>query len=195
MAFLTHYFIKTFRTNEQIKVPTIRLIDSEGDQKGIMGTDKARRLAEDKGLDLVEVSPNAHPPVCRIMDYGKHLYKQKKIEQAHKKMQKQTEVKGIRISLRTGDHDLKTKVNQAQRFLKDRNLVKVSLVFRGREVTHSDMGRQKLESFQEMLEDIAEVDTPIKRQGNNLMMILAPKKDIKKILKEKAEKKKEDKDE
>lgn len=141
-----------------------------------MGTDKARKLAQESGLDLVEVSPNAHPPVCRIMDYGKHLYKQKKIEQTHKKMQKQTEVKGIRVSLRTGDHDLRTKVRQAEKFLKDRNLVKVSLVFRGREVTHSDLGQQKLEQIIEMLDNIAEVDTPIKRQGNNLMMILSPRK-------------------
>lgn len=144
-----------------------------------MGTDKARKMAQEAGLDLVEVSPNAHPPVCRIMDYGKHLYKQKKVEQAHKKMQKQTEVKGIRVSLRTGDHDLQTKVKQAERFLKDRNMVKVSLVFRGREVTHSDLGQKKLEQIIELLDNIAEVDTPIKRQGNNLMMILSPRKNPK----------------
>jgi len=141
-----------------------------------MGTEKARRLAETATLDLVEVSPNAHPPVCRIMDYGKYLYKQKKIDQNHRKMQKQTEVKGIRISLRTGQHDLETKAKQAEKFLKDRNLVKVSLVFRGREIIHGDLGQAKLEQFQELLEEVADVDTAIKKQGNNLMMILAPKK-------------------
>jgi len=141
-----------------------------------MGTEKAKRLAESLTLDLVEVSPNAHPPVCKIMDFGKYLYKQKKIDQNHRKMQKQTEVKGIRISLRTGDHDLKTKARQAEKFFKDRNLVKVSLVFRGREITHGDFGRKKLEQFQTLLEEVADVDTPIKKQGNNLMMILAPKK-------------------
>ena len=170
------FAIKKFKINDQIKSPTVRLIDADAEQRGIMGTEKARQLAKASELDLVEVSPNAHPPVCRIMDYGKHMYKQKKIDQNHRKMQKQTEVKGIRVSLRTGTHDLETKAKQAQKFFKDRNLVKVSLVFRGREIIHGDIGREKLVQFQEMLSDVADVDTPIKKQGNNLMMILAPKK-------------------
>ncbi len=141
-----------------------------------MGLEKAKQLAKEAGLDLVEVSPQTHPPVCKIMDYGKHLYKQKKQDQAQRKSQKQTEVKSIRVSLRTGEHDIETKVRQAEKFLKERNLVKISLIFRGREVTHSELGFEKLKVMIERLEEVAEVDTPPKRQGNNLMMILAPKK-------------------
>ncbi len=141
-----------------------------------MGTDKARQLATEQTLDLVEVSPQAHPPVCRIMDYGKHIYKQKKIDQAHKASQKQTEVKTIRLSLRTDDHDLQTKVKQAERFLKARNLVKISLIFKGREITHADLGAAQMEKFITALADIASIDTPPKRQGNNMMAILSPKK-------------------
>src|SRR6056300_544576 len=105
-----------------------------------MGTDKARSLAKAAGLDLVEVSPNTNPPVCKIMDYGKHLYKKKKADQAHKKAQKQTEVKGVRITLRISDHDLKTKIRQAEKFLAQKNLVKISLMFKGRELAHVGLG-------------------------------------------------------
>lgn len=141
-----------------------------------MGTDKARQLAKEQQLDLVEVSPQAHPPVCRIMDYGKHLYKQKKLDQTQKKAQKQTEVKTIRLTIRTDAHDLQTKAKQAERFLKEKHLVKISLIFKGREITHFDLGQQKLEKFIEILSEVSSVDTPPKRQGNNLMAILAPKK-------------------
>lgn len=166
--------IKQFRINHAIKSPTIRLIDSDGDQKGIMGLDKAKGLAKDQNLDLVEVSPQAHPPVCRIMDYGKHLYKQKKIDQAHKKSQKQNEVKTVRLTIRTDLHDLQTKAKMAERFLNDKHLVKISLIFKGREITHFELGEEKLNQFIEMLSEVATVDTPPKRQGNHLMAILAP---------------------
>jgi translation initiation factor IF-3 len=168
--------IKHFRINNEIKSATIRLIDGNDDQKGIMGLEKAKQLAKEQKLDLVEVSPQAHPPVCKIMDYGKHLYKQKKLDQNQKKAQKQTEVKTVRISIRTDSHDMQTKVKMAERFLKEKNLVKISLIFKGREITHFELGQQKLEKFIEMLEEIATVDTPPKRQGNNLMAIIAPKK-------------------
>lgn len=133
-------------------------------------------MAAEVGQDLVEVSPTAHPPVCKIMDYGKHLYKQKKQDQAQKKAQKQTEVKVIRIGIRTESHDLNVKIKRAEKFLKSRNLVKISLIFKGREAAHPELGFEKLEKFRESLEEIADVDTAPKRQGNNLMMILAPKK-------------------
>lgn len=133
-------------------------------------------MAAEVGQDLVEVSPTAHPPVCKIMDYGKHLYKQKKQDQAQKKAQKQTEVKVIRIGIRTEEHDLNVKIKRAEKFLNARNLVKISLIFKGREAAHPELGYDKLKKFQESLEEIADVDTPPKRQGNNLMMILAPKK-------------------
>lgn len=141
-----------------------------------MGLEKAKQLAKDQKLDLVEVSPQAHPPVCRIQDYGKQVYKQKKLDQAQKKSQKQTEVKTVRITIRTDSHDLQTKAKQAERFLKDKHLVKISLIFKGREITHFELGQQKLEKFIEILSEVSTVDTQPKRQGNNLMAILAPKK-------------------
>ena len=141
-----------------------------------MGTDKARSMAKAAGLDLVEVSPNANPPVCKIMDYGKHLYKKKKADQAHRKAQKQTEVKGVRITLRISDHDLMTKVRQAEKFLGQKNLVKISLMFKGRELAHVDLGFEKMKKMQEILQDISDVDLEPKRQGNTLIMILPPKK-------------------
>lgn len=154
----------------------MRLIDHHGEQKGIMGLNKGLELAKGAQLDLVEVSPTAHPPVCKIMDYGKHLYKQKKQDQAHKKSQKQAVVKGVRISLRTGKHDLLTKVKQAEKFLSAKNTVKVSLLFKGREIIHMDMGLERMHKFAESLSEIADLDTQPKRQGNTLMMILLPKK-------------------
>lgn len=165
---------KDFRINEQISSQTVRLIDHEETQVGIMGLTKALEMAKEHNLDLVEVAPNARPPVCRIMDYGKHQYKQKKQEQKHRKMQKQTEVKGIRISLRTSSHDLETKAKQAERFFKQRNLVKVSLVFRGREHAHQELGYKKMKEFIDILGEEAVVEQEPKKQGNNLMMILAP---------------------
>lgn len=139
-----------------------------------MGLSKALELAKAGGSDLVEVAPVAKPPVCKIMDYGKHLYRQKKQEQKQRRLNKQTEVKGIRISLRTSDHDLETKANQARRFFKERNLVKVSLVFRGREHAHQELGYQKMKQFIDYLGDEVTVEQEPKKQGNNLMMILAP---------------------
>lgn len=141
-----------------------------------MSIDEARQLATERNLDLVEVSPNAKPPVCKLIDYGKYMYKQKKIEQKHRKMQKQTEVKGIRLSLRTGDHDLKVKEKNARKFLEARNLVKVQLIFKGREAVHKDLATDKLTTFAESLVDIARVEEAPKRQGNTLIMILAPLK-------------------
>ncbi len=141
-----------------------------------MGTDKARQLAKNAVLDLVEVSPNTNPPVCKIMDYGKHLYKKKKLDQTQKKSQKQTEVKGVRITLRISDHDLNTKVKQAERFLGQKNLVKVSLMFKGREFAHIDLGFAKMKQMQEILSEIAVVEMEPKKQGNTLIMILSPKK-------------------
>jgi translation initiation factor IF-3 len=173
-VYVIHPNIKQFRINHAIKSATVRLIDAEGEQRGIMGLEKAKQLAKESNLDLVEVSPQAHPPVCRIMDYGKQLYKQKKIDQAHKKSQKQNEVKTVRLTIRTDNHDLQTKAKMAERFLKDRHLVKISLIFKGREITHFELGEEKLNKFIELLSEVSSVDTPPKRQGNNLMAILAP---------------------
>ena len=143
---------------------------------GVKSLEDALKLAEEAEMDLVEVAPKADPPVCKILDYGKYLYRQNKIEQKHKKMQKQTEMKGIRITFRIDTHDLETKIKQARGFIEDRNGVKVTLVFRGREATHSDIAKKKLDLFYDSLKDIAHMDQAPKRQGNTMFMILVPLK-------------------
>lgn len=175
-VYLTPLCIKSFRINEQISdAPAVRLIDFEGEQLGIVGIEKARELAREAGVDLVEVSPKAKPPVCRIMDYGKHLYEQKKADKKQKRLQKQTEVKGIRVTLRISEHDMQTKIKQAKGFLEEGNLVKFSLIFKGREHSHSELGFKKFEKFIDELKEVATIDTVPKKQGSKLMMILAPK--------------------
>ncbi len=133
-------------------------------------------LAQEREVDLVEVSPRDNPPVCKLMDYGKYLYYQKKIEQKHRKMQKKTEVKGIRLSFRTDKHDIETKIKQAKRFLEDRDVVKISLVFKGREATHTGLAIEKMNYIADQLKENAHLEQPPKRQGNILMMILSPLK-------------------
>ena len=141
-----------------------------------MGIDKALEMAKEKDMDLAEVSPNSNPPVCKIMDYGKYQYHQKKVETKHRKMQKKTEIKGIRLGFKTGDHDLLTKCKQAEKFLKAGNVVKVSLIFRGREAIYKDLAKEKLNKFYEELSELCSLETPPKGQGNTLIMILTPNK-------------------
>lgn len=141
-----------------------------------MGTSKALALAREQGLDLVEVSPTVFPPVCRIMDFGKYLYRQRKVEQKHKAHQKGGEIKGIRLSIRTDKHDIDVKMAKCRDFLKDGNSIKFALIFRGREVTHIELGYEKMNYAKEQLKEIAKVDQEPKRQGNSLIMILSPLK-------------------
>lgn len=141
-----------------------------------MGLSKAIELAHTSDLDLVEVAPQANPPVCKIMDYGKYLYHQDKIERKQKRMQKKTEVKALRIGFKTGDHDLLVRANQARKFLEDRDMVKVVLMFKGREVVYADLAIEKMNKFYANLSDIADMEQTPKRQGNTLLMILTPKK-------------------
>lgn len=166
---------KFFRLNERIRSPTIRLIDDEEKQVGIVALDKGLQMARERELDLVEVAPNAKPPVCKILDFGKFLYRQKKQEQKQKKSQKQGEVKGIRLSMRTDTHDLEVKAAKAKEFLRDRNLVKIALVMRGRELSHMYLGYEKMKVFAGMLGDSGEIEEAAKRQGNNIIMIVSPK--------------------
>lgn len=154
----------------------MRLIDEEDNQLGEKSLDEALKIAEEHGLDLVEVAPKAAPPVCKLMDYGKYLYRQRKIEQKHKKMQKQAEMKGIRMSLRIDQHDLETKIRQARGFLGDRNSVKVQLQFRGREAAHADLARAKLDFFSKSLQDVGQIEEPPKKQGSQMIMIIVPLK-------------------
>ncbi len=162
------------RINDQIRSPSVRLIDEAGEPLGVVLIERAKEMAREQEVDLVEVAPGANPPVCKLMDYGKYMYRQQKMERKHKAQQKQTEVKGIRISLRTGTHDLEVKAKQARRFLAERNMVKVVLMFRGREAAHLNLGRDKLDQLYAMLQDVAKIEEAPKRQGNQLLMMLAP---------------------
>lgn len=140
-----------------------------------MAREKGLEMARAKELDLVEVAPNAAPPVCKIMDFGKFLYRQKKQEQKQKKSQKQGEVKGIRLSMRTDTHDLEVKAEKAKMFLKERNLVKVAMILRGRELAHMDLARNKMKVFSDMLLDTGKIEEMPKKQGHNLIMMITPK--------------------
>lgn len=141
---------------------------------GELDTEEAMKRAKDKGLDLVEVSPMSSPPVCKIMDFGTYLYSQKKKDKKQKKGQKQTETKTIRLSIRTGIHDLEIKAKQAKKFLEDRNIVKVVVLFKGREMAHGDLGFVKMDEFFKMLEDVAVIEQHPKRQGYQMTMIINP---------------------
>lgn len=132
-------------------------------------------MAREQELDLVEVAPNAKPPVCKIMDLGKFLYKQKKQEQKQKKVQKQGEVKTIRLSVRTDTHDLQVKAEKTKEFLRDRNIVKIMLVMRGRELSHIELGYAKIKLFSTMVEECGQIEEQPKKQGNNIIMILIPR--------------------
>lgn len=140
-----------------------------------MALEKARQKAQESGFDLAEVAPNINPPVCKIMDYGKYQYHQKKVETRHRKMQKKTEMKGVRIGFKTGEHDLMVKAKQAKKFLEAGNSVKVTLIFRGREAMYKHLAREKMAKFQEAIGEICGVEEPPKSQGNALFMVLNPK--------------------
>lgn len=155
-------------------MPTVRVINENEEQVGIMALEKALALAKEQELDLVEVAPNARPPVCKILDFGKFLYHQQKLEQKHKKAQKQAEVKAIRLSIRTDTHDLEVKANKAKEFLGERNLVKVQLMMRGRENAHVDLARDKMKKFVEMIGEAGKLEEFPKKQGNSLIMIITP---------------------
>jgi len=149
----------------------------DGDEKvGVVNTEEALRRAQEKELDLVEVSPLSDPPVCKIMDFGNYLYSLKKKEKKAKKVVKKTETKTVRLSIRTEKHDLEVKAKRAKKFLEGRNLVKVVLIFRGREISHQDLAREKLHQFYELLEEICKIEQEPKRQGFQMTMILNPNK-------------------
>jgi translation initiation factor IF-3 len=150
------------------------VISDEGGQLGIMGTDKAMAMAKEQGLDLIEMAPNANPPVCKILDYGKFLYKQQKAAQKQKKGHQKTEVKGVRIGFRTSDHDIGIRMNQARKFLEKRHTVKVQMLFKGRELAYIELGKGKLLEFVKALSDISKSDGGPKKHGHTLVMILTP---------------------
>lgn len=170
------------RVNRQIRAPKVRVIDHNGDQIGVIPVQDAQRRAESAGLDLVEVSPNANPPVCKIIDYGKFRYDQTKREKESKKAQHVIKVKEIKVRPNIDTHDMETKMRHAREFLEKGNKVKFTCMFRGREMAHTEFGEELMNKIMAGLEDVATVETPPKRFGRILSMVMAPgaKKKVKK---------------
>jgi translation initiation factor IF-3 len=164
------------RTNDRIRAREIRVIGDEGEQIGVMPPFEALKLAKSKNLDLVEISPTAQPPVCRIMDYGKYLYQQEKKEREAKKHQKTITVKEVKFRINVDDHDYETKKNHVLRFLDGGDKVKATIFFRGREMTRTGLGRQILERLIKDVEAQSIVEFRPRQEGNTLHAILAPKK-------------------
>jgi translation initiation factor IF-3 len=164
------------RTNERIRVREIRLIDDEGNQLGIVPTRQALEIARERGLDLVEVAPNAMPPVCRLMDYGKYRYEESRKLRESRKNQKTTDLKEVRLKPKIDDHDLATKSRQALKFLEDGDKVKLTVVFRGREVAHAEIGRGLLLQVAEQVGSVGIVEQTPKLEGRSMTMMLSPKK-------------------
>jgi translation initiation factor IF-3 len=162
--------------NERIRAREVRVIDDEGQQLGIMVPFEALKIARSKNLDLVEISPTAQPPVCRIMDYGKFLYQQEKKEREAKKHQKIITVKEVKFRINVDEHDYQTKKNHVVRFLDDGDKVKATIFFRGREMTHTNLGREVLDRLITELGDKAIVEFRPRMEGNTLHAILAPPK-------------------
>jgi len=163
------------RINHRIRVPEIRVILDEGDQLGVMPTHEALRLAEEKGLDLVEISPRAFPPVCRIMDYGKYKYEEAKKKQQARKRASTVETKEIKFRPKTEGHDMDFKVKHIRRFLEGGNKVRLAVVFRGREITHPKTGMNVLDRVVELCNDIATVEMTPNMEGRRMIMVIAPK--------------------
>lgn len=169
--------IKELQINEEIREKEVRLVDSEGNQLGIVPIKRALELAEEAKLDLVNVAPNAKPPVCRILDYGKYKYELMKKEKESKKKQKVISVKELRLTPNIEAHDLNTKANRAKDFLNNNNRVKVSVRFRGREMGHTSIGRKVLDDFVELVSEYGQVDKKPKMEGRSMVMFLSPKSD------------------
>ena len=162
--------------NEEIREPEVRLISEEGEQLGVMSGEQALRIAEEREMDLVLISPQAKPPVCKIMDYGKFRFEQTKKEKEARKKQKTIEIKEIRLSPNIDTNDLNTKINAAKKFLTKGDKVKVTLRFRGREMAHMNASKHILDDFAEALTEIAVVEKPAKVEGRSMTMVLAEKR-------------------
>ena len=161
--------------NRNIRAKDVRVIDPDGNQIGVIPTYKAIAVANDFGLDLVEISPNADPPVCKIMDYGRYKYELTKKKQEAKKKQSTVQLKEIKVRPKTGDHDLNTKINHIKKFIDRKDKVKVTVIFRGREITLTQQGRTLLEKIVQETEEIATVEQHPKFEGRTMVMVLAPK--------------------
>lgn len=169
--------IKELAINEEIRAREVRLIDSEGEQVGVVSIDEAQNRAYDEELDLVLISPQAKPPVCKLMDYGKYRYDTLKKMKEQRKNQKTAELKEIRFSPSIDSHDLEVKAKKANEFLKDGDKVKVSVRFRGRELGHKEVGFEVLEQFAALTEESGVISVKAKMEGRNMVMFLEPKED------------------
>ncbi|MFC1639702.1 translation initiation factor IF-3 [Gemmatimonadota bacterium] len=163
------------RVNEQIRISPVRLIGADGEQVGIVPIEEARRAAAERELDLVEVAPMARPPVVKVMDYGKYRFEQAKAAKAAKKKQHIIHLKEVKYRPGVSGHDFDFKTRHARRFLEEGNKVKLTMMFRGRQVTHPELGRKVLLRVFEELDDIAKVEMQPKLEGRNMTMVLAPK--------------------
>ena len=161
--------------NEQIKAREVLVVDADGTQLGVMKTDEALALAQEKKLDLVNVAPGARPPVCRLMDYGKHKYEQSKRDREARKKQKTTTIKEIKLRPNIDKHDFEVKAKRGLKFLQNGDKIKVTVMFRGREITHPEIAQRLCKQLAEDLAEYSVVEKPAKQEGRNMIMILAPK--------------------
>jgi translation initiation factor IF-3 len=162
--------------NRAIRAREVRVVDEEGGQLGVMDLETALAAADERGLDLVEVSPNANPPVCRVMDYGKYKYQQSKRAAEAKKKQARVDIKEVKMRPKTEEHDFQFKLKNARRFLEAGNKVKFTIMFRGREVTHPEFGRKLLERLVEEVSDLGQAETHPSMSGRFMSMVVAPTK-------------------
>jgi len=163
------------RVNEAIRAREIRLIDENGEQLGLMVVREGLRIAAERGLDLVEVAPNAKPPVCRLLDYGKYKYEQAKRDREARKKQRTMDIKEVRMTPKIEGHDFQVKVRNAQKFLQDGDKVKATVRFRGREIVHADIGRALLLDLAEEVKDYGVIEREPRVEGKHMIMVLAPK--------------------
>ncbi len=166
---------ESLRINEEIRIKEVRVTDANGEQLGIMATRDALRLAEEQHLDLVEVAPKARPPVCRIMDFGKYRYEQQKREKEAKKKQKVITIKEVKLRPNIEQHDFDVKLKNASRFIEEGNKVKITIMFRGRELSHPELGNELLDRAVETLGDTVTVERAAKLEGKNMTMVVSPK--------------------
>ena len=167
---------KDYLMNDQIRSKEVRVVGSDGEPLGVISSNEAKKIAEEKDLDLVMISPNAKPPVCKIMDFGKFVYEKSKKEKEAKKKQKVVSLKEIRVSLTIEEHDIDIKARKARKFLLDGDKVKITVRFRGREMELGHMGQKILMNFISKLEDVCLVEKNTKREGRNMTVVLGPKK-------------------
>ena len=168
----------TTRTNERIRVPEVRVIGDDGQQIGVMRTDEALRYAQQRDLDLVEVAPEARPPVCRVLDYSKYKYEQAQKVKAAKKHQQQITIREIKFRPKIAEHDYATKKGHVERFLRHKDKVKITIMFRGREVTHPERGTMILDRLAEELAELSQIEQRPNLDGRNMTMMLGPSKAV-----------------